>query len=72
MQKRQDEQAIYDTEVCCSRCGKRLYIPARGVIAVRDSLKRAGMAGLACVCGYVQLIGPDLKPIRPKSHTTND
>jgi hypothetical protein len=72
MPEHQSEQTFYDTELLCSKCGERLYVPAIGVIAVLDSLKRTGMAGLVCICGQVQLIGTDFKPIRLKSHKTND
>jgi hypothetical protein len=53
---------IYDTEVNCSRCGVRLYIPTLGAALVIDSLTRNGLAGLQCLCGHVQFIGPDFKP----------
>jgi hypothetical protein len=66
MSKHHGAQDMYDTELHCSKCGERLYLSASGVTTVRDSLKRTGLAGLMCVCGEVQFIGPDFKPIRPK------
>jgi hypothetical protein len=72
MKEHHGEQDVYDTELHCSKCGARLYLPAIGVIAVRGSLKRIGQAGLMCVCGQVQFIGPDFKPIQPKPRKLND
>lgn len=66
MNKHQGEQDVYDTELHCEKCGTPLYLSAIGVAAVRDSLKRIGMAGLLCICGHVQFIGPDFKPVKPK------
>ncbi len=63
-------QDSYDTEIHCTQCGVRLYVPAIGVPAILDSLRRMGLAGLRCMCGHVQLIGIDGKP-RPKPQTLN-
>jgi hypothetical protein len=72
MNEQHGEQDVYDTELHCSKCGTRLYLSATGVVAVRDSLKRTGRAGLMCVCGQVQFIGPDFKPMQPKPRKLND
>jgi hypothetical protein len=71
MKNHSEAMHIYDTEIHCSRCGARLYIPTLGAALVADSLKRKGLAGLQCLCGQVQFIGPDLQPIsnRGKSQT---
>jgi hypothetical protein len=72
MQEHHGKQDVYDTDLHCSKCGARLYLSAIGVVAVRDSLKRTGQAGLMCVCGQVQFIGLDFKPIQPKPRKLND
>ncbi len=72
MSKHPREQVFYDTEVSCARCGERLCLTAAGVVTVRDTLKRAGIVGLQCVCGRVQLIGPDLKPLRRTTRSHDD
>jgi hypothetical protein len=72
MNKHHGSQDVYDTELHCSKCSTRLYLSAIGIVAVRDSLKQTGLAGLMCVCGQVQFIGPDFKPIQPKPRKLND
>ncbi len=70
MQKDSHKQVFYDTEVSCASCGERLCLTAAGVVTVRDALKRTGIVGLQCVCGRVQLIGPDFKPLRRMPSST--
>lgn len=54
---------VYDTEVHCEKCWTRLYISPEGATLVQASLRSIGIAGLVCLCGHIQLIGCDLKPI---------
>jgi hypothetical protein len=49
-----------------------LYLTASEVVTVLDALKRTGVVGLQCVCGQVQLIGPDFKPLRRTARSTHD
>jgi hypothetical protein len=72
MQQHRGEQISYDTEVVCTTCGERLYLTASGVVTVLDALKRTGVVGLQCVCGQVQLIGPDFKLLRRTTRSTHD
>ncbi len=72
MNRRRSKQDVYDTELHCSKCGTPLYLSAIGVAAVRQSLKQTGLAGLMCICGHVQFIGPNFKPIQPRPQKLND
>lgn len=65
MDKHHIEQNVYDTKLRCEKCGTPLYLSEIGVAVVRDSLKRIGLAGLVCICGHVQFVGPGFKPIQP-------
>jgi uncharacterized paraquat-inducible protein A len=53
----------YDTEVRCPRCGTPLHVSPEGARIVLHSLKTVGVAGLVCLCGHIQFIGRDLKPM---------
>jgi hypothetical protein len=66
------KQDVYDTELHCLKCGTPLYLSAMGVATAQYALKQTGMAGLRCICGHVQVIGPDFKPIWPRPRKLND
>lgn len=66
------DQECYDTELHCQACGRRLYLSAADAMTVLVALQQAGRAGLCCMCGEIQIIGPDLLPIWPPASTTHD
>jgi hypothetical protein len=55
-EKRCSSDEVVDMELCCVRCGTRLYVPVPQAAAVIASLERTGAAILICVCGQAQII----------------
>lgn len=66
------DQEYYDTELDCHACGRRLYLSATDAATVLVALQQTGRAGLCCLCGAIQIIGPDLFPLWPPTSMTND